>query len=199
MEAFNQAYEEITGANFFKNANSSKASQIFCEKSSPKDRTSDINLLYKISSMLDKKNSSSTTYQDDDVFEDRDGTDVSDIDVGGEQSYSHALGDEERRTCLKAEERALKRIRRKIKNKLSAQESRRKKKEYVEGLEKRALLTELNRLRKVSLENERRKTNEMKSTGTQTGTCLKCLMKKKAIYRQTNTARLDRMRENNNL
>lgn len=202
MEAFNQAYEEITGANFF------------------------------------KKNSSSTTYPEDDVFEDRDGTDVSDIDVSGEQSYSHALGNEERRTCLKdksgdifttsngrvdlteeeketfaseglplpnrapltkAEERALKRIRRKIKNKLSAQESRRKKKEYVEGLEKRALLTELNRLRKVSLENERRKTNEMKSTGTQTGTCLKCLMKKKAIYRQTIPARLDRMRENNNL
>ena len=48
-----------------------------------------------------QKNSSSTTYQDDDVFEDRDGTDVSDIDVSGEQSYSHALGDEERRTCLK--------------------------------------------------------------------------------------------------
>lgn len=40
----------------------------------------------------------------------------------------------------------------------------------------RALLTELNRLRKVSLENERRKTNEMKSTGTQTGTCLKWLV-----------------------
>lgn len=40
----------------------------------------------------------------------------------------------------------------------------------------RALLTELNRLRKVSLENERRKTNEMKSIGTQTGTCLKWLV-----------------------
>uniref|UniRef100_A0A8C4QBJ5 cAMP responsive element binding protein 3-like 2 n=1 Tax=Eptatretus burgeri TaxID=7764 RepID=A0A8C4QBJ5_EPTBU len=60
------------------------------------------------------------------------------------------LTEEEKRTLItegypvpnklpltKAEEKALKKVRRKIKNKISAQESRRKKKEYVDGLEKK--------------------------------------------------------------
>nr|VZI31290.1 unnamed protein product [Spirometra erinaceieuropaei] len=66
------------------------------------------------------------------------------------QSGLLLLTEEEKRTLIaegypvptrlplsKQEERNLKKIRRKIKNKISAQESRRKKKEYVETLEKR--------------------------------------------------------------
>lgn len=60
------------------------------------------------------------------------------------------LTEEEKRTLIaegypvptklpltKQEEKSLKKVRRKIKNKISAQESRRKKKEYMDGLERK--------------------------------------------------------------
>lgn len=80
------------------------------------------------------------------------------------------LTDEERRTLIaegypipqrfplsKAEERSLKKIRRKIKNKISAQESRRKKKEYMEELEKKVSSMET---RIFELEQENRLVRE---------------------------------------
>nr|XP_006642739.1 PREDICTED: cyclic AMP-responsive element-binding protein 3-like protein 1 [Lepisosteus oculatus] len=115
------------------------------------------------------------------------------------------LTEEEKRTLIaegypvpnklpltKAEEKALKRVRRKIKNKISAQESRRKKKEYVECLEKkvetytsennelwkkvetlesanRSLLQQLQKLQVLVAGKVPR---SCKMASTQTGTCL---------------------------
>uniref|UniRef100_A0A8C7Y2P5 cAMP responsive element binding protein 3-like 1 n=1 Tax=Oryzias sinensis TaxID=183150 RepID=A0A8C7Y2P5_9TELE len=93
----------------------------------------------------------------------------------------------------KSEEKALKRVRRKIKNKISAQESRRKKKEYVDCLEKkvesytsengdlwrkvenletanRSLLQQLQKLQ--SLISGKVIPRSCKIASTQTGTCL---------------------------
>ncbi|KAG7473646.1 hypothetical protein MATL_G00098060 [Megalops atlanticus] len=115
------------------------------------------------------------------------------------------LTEEEKRTLIaegypvpnklpltKTEEKALKRVRRKIKNKISAQESRRKKKEYVECLEKKveSFTSENNELwKKVeTLESANRSLLQQlqklqvlvagkvprscKMASTQTGTCL---------------------------
>lgn len=90
----------------------------------------------------------------------------------------------------KAEEKVLKKVRRKIKNKQSAQESRRKKKDYIDGLEERVkACTELNHnlSMKVNSLEEQNKTllDQLKElqalvasthpTKAQAGTCLMVL------------------------
>lgn len=129
------------------------------------------------------------------------------------QSGILILSEEEKRTLIsegypipnklpltKQEEKNLKKIRRKIKNKISAQESRRKKKEYLEALEKRveAFSQENNDLKKKvdSLENNNRsllgqlqklqalvgKVSRHGGTTTQTGTVLMVLVLCFAVF-----------------
>ncbi|XP_035662554.1 cyclic AMP-responsive element-binding protein 3-like protein 1 [Branchiostoma floridae] len=124
------------------------------------------------------------------------------------------LTEEEKRTLIsegypiptklpltKAEEKSLKKVRRKIKNKISAQESRRKKKEYVDQLEKRVenFTHENNELRKkcntlessnktllVQLQKLQALVNRVprpcRTNATQTGTCLMVLVVFFAIF-----------------
>ncbi|KAK2506073.1 hypothetical protein MC885_012897 [Smutsia gigantea] len=106
------------------------------------------------------------------------------------------LTEEEKRTLIaegypiptklpltKSEEKALKKIRRKIKNKISAQESRRKKKEYMDSLEKKveACSTENLELRKKVevLENTNRRVSL--EAGADGGTLLQQLQKLQTV------------------
>ncbi|XP_060642143.2 cyclic AMP-responsive element-binding protein 3-like protein 3 isoform X2 [Anolis sagrei] len=68
----------------------------------------------------------------------------------------------------KYEERILKKIRRKIRNKQSAQESRKKKKEYIDGLESRSLLQQLKKLQGLVMHSS--------SKAAQTSTCIAVLL-----------------------
>ncbi|KFR11909.1 Cyclic AMP-responsive element-binding protein 3-like 3, partial [Opisthocomus hoazin] len=68
----------------------------------------------------------------------------------------------------KYEERVLKKIRRKIRNKQSAQESRKKKKEYIDGLESRSLLEQLKKLQALVVQSSNK--------AAQTGTCITVLL-----------------------
>merc|ERR1712008_305862 len=85
----------------------------------------------------------------------------------------------------KSEEKSLKKIRRKIKNKISAQESRRKKKEYMDCLEKRMhlLSDELETFKKryATLENQNASLrSQLQQVQTQVANC-HCIKAKDSI------------------
>ncbi|KAE9536495.1 hypothetical protein AGLY_007284 [Aphis glycines] len=100
----------------------------------------------------------------------------------------------------KHEERDLKRIRRKIRNKISAQDSRKRKKEYVDGLEERVKQCSddnnklIRNVRSLQIENERLKAalkrlqNAISPGGTtaQPATCLLVLMMSLALIAAPN-------------
>lgn len=130
------------------------------------------------------------------------------------QSGPLTLSEEERRTLVqegypiptklpltKAEEKSLKKVRRKIKNKISAQESRRKKKEYVEALERKmdsythengelrkkvdnledtnqSLISQLHKLQNIV----NKVSKPIKASATQTGTCMMVLVLCFAVF-----------------
>ncbi|CAB4005647.1 Cyclic AMP-responsive element-binding 3 1 [Paramuricea clavata] len=121
---------------------------------------------------------------------------VSNINI--KSFFSDQLTEDHLTPLSKAEEYALKKVRRKLKNKISAQESRKRKKYHLENLEKRVhLLGSENESLKKKLEKQnqslrsltfqlsklksigaREKSISYQNQGTQTGTCLKCYLQK---------------------
>ncbi|XP_032700966.1 cyclic AMP-responsive element-binding protein 3-like protein 4 isoform X2 [Lontra canadensis] len=110
----------------------------------------------------------------------------------------------------KAEERALKKVRRKIRNKQSAQDSRRRKKEYIDGLESRAAacsaqnqelqkkVRELER-HNIALEAQlhqlRTLTAQTSNKAAQTGTCVLILLFSLALIILPSVSPLQGLRE----
>ncbi|XP_046861148.1 cyclic AMP-responsive element-binding protein 3-like protein 1 [Xenia sp. Carnegie-2017] len=127
--------------------------------------------------------------------------------IFGDQQFQHS----DIIPFSKNEECAMKKIRRKLKNKISAQESRKRKKQHLENLETRVRLLEIeNANLKKNLEEkgksirrflhhrrwkESKVSNDIsvcdvidgkrsyRSIATQTGTCLKCYLEK-TLYKQ---------------